>query len=121
MLTGKASRALDGRCQGAMMCLRRTSWEDQNTPAPAAGVSLSRGAFRFTPGAWHQIGVTVRMNDVGKANGVVEITLNGKRKIYYDKIRYRTRPGRWPGCSHAACAYVVRTLARVCGLPIKGV
>ncbi len=57
-------------------------------------MSLSRGAFKFTPGAWHRMGLRVVLNDVGKANGVVEVTLNGERKIYYDKVNYRTKPGR---------------------------
>ena len=37
--------------------------------------------------------LTVRMNDVGQANGSVEIKLNGERKLYYDKVNYRTKPG----------------------------
>ncbi len=56
-------------------------------------MSLSRGAFKFTRGAWHRIGVRVVLNAVGKANGIVEISLNGQRKIYYDKVNYRTSTG----------------------------
>ncbi|GAB4823472.1 hypothetical protein N2152v2_010518 [Parachlorella kessleri] len=58
-----------------------------------AGVSLSRGAFYFQPGQWHHIALTVQMNDVGQANGVVEIRVNGERKIYYNQVAYRTKPG----------------------------
>jgi hypothetical protein len=33
------------------------------------------------------------LNDVGKANGIIEIRYNGERKIYFDKMRYRGNPG----------------------------
>ncbi|GAB4823471.1 hypothetical protein N2152v2_010517 [Parachlorella kessleri] len=59
----------------------------------AWGVSLARGSFYFTPGSWHRMALTVRMNDVGQANGSVEVKLNGKRKLYYDQVNYRTKPG----------------------------
>ena len=67
---------------------------------PSAGVSLSRGAFYFQPGQWHNIALTVRMNDVGQANGFVEVRVNGERKIYYDQVAYRTKPGT---CNPVQC------------------
>eukprot|EP00887_Chlorella_sp_A99_P007963 scaffold12.g7963.t1 len=54
-----------------------------------AGVSFMRGALRFVPGRWHRIALTVRLNDLGQRNGLVEVKLNGQRAIYWDQIMWR--------------------------------
>ncbi|KAM5542810.1 hypothetical protein V8D89_003771 [Ganoderma adspersum] len=42
------------------------------------GASVGRGAFKFTPGKRNTIGQRIRLNDVGKANGELELFVNGK-------------------------------------------
>ena len=56
-----------------------------------AGHSLNRGAFRFRTGRWTKIAITVRMNDVGKKNGVVQVDVDGAVRIHYDKLVWRNR------------------------------
>ena len=45
---------------------------------PTYGASVGRGSFDFKIGEWNQISERVRLNDVGKANGEVELFANGK-------------------------------------------
>ena len=42
------------------------------------GASVGRGSFKFTPGKRNTIGQRIRLNDVGKANGELELFVNGK-------------------------------------------
>ena len=42
------------------------------------GASVGRGSFKFTPGKRNTIGQRNRLNDVGKANGELELFVNGK-------------------------------------------
>ncbi|PIL33037.1 hypothetical protein GSI_04486 [Ganoderma sinense ZZ0214-1] len=42
------------------------------------GASVGRGSFKFTPGKRTIIGQRIRLNDVGKANGELELFVNGK-------------------------------------------
>ncbi|KAI0668354.1 polysaccharide lyase family 14 protein [Trametes maxima] len=42
------------------------------------GASVGRGAFTFTPGKRTTIGQRVKLNDVGKANGEIELFVDGK-------------------------------------------
>ena len=43
--------------------------------------TVGRGAFTFTAGAWNIVTQRVRLNDVGQANGIMELYLNGVKKI----------------------------------------
>lgn len=54
-----------------------------------AGLSLMRGAFRFSTGKWTKIAITVRMSDCGIPNGLVQVDVDGKTKIQYSKVLYR--------------------------------
>ncbi|PPQ70410.1 hypothetical protein CVT26_013827 [Gymnopilus dilepis] len=45
------------------------------------GASVGRGAFRFATGAWTTISQRVRLNDVGEANGELELFANGESVI----------------------------------------
>lgn len=45
---------------------------------PTYGASVGRGSFTFKAGEWNQISERVLLNDVGKANGELEMYYNGK-------------------------------------------
>ncbi|KAL7282903.1 hypothetical protein ACG7TL_002319 [Trametes sanguinea] len=42
------------------------------------GASVGRGAFKFTPGTRATIGQRIKLNDVGQANGEIELFVDGK-------------------------------------------
>jgi hypothetical protein len=48
---------------------------------PTYGASVGRGAFTFATGAWTTISERVRLNDVGQANGEIQLFVNGKSVI----------------------------------------
>jgi len=48
---------------------------------PTYGASIGRGAFNFEVGVWNQISERVKLNDVGQANGELELFFNGKSVI----------------------------------------
>ena len=48
---------------------------------PTYGASVGRGAFSFPTGAWTTISERVRLNDVGQANGEIQLFINGKSVI----------------------------------------
>ncbi|KAG5641804.1 hypothetical protein DXG03_004170 [Asterophora parasitica] len=48
---------------------------------PTYGASVGRGAFQFAAGQWTTVSERVRLNDVGKANGELELFVNGKSVI----------------------------------------
>ncbi len=53
------------------------------------GDSLGRGKFKFVPNAWNKIKVYVKLNDVGKHNGIVRVFHNGKEAIECDCVTFR--------------------------------
>lgn len=57
---------------------------------PSYGDSIQRGSFKFQTGKWNKIELCVKLNDVGKSNGSVELSHNGKKVIDVDCIMYRT-------------------------------
>ena len=42
----------------------------------AKGVSFGRGTFKFVPGKWHKIKLSLVLNDVGRSNGYVELRVD---------------------------------------------
>ncbi|KAF4610734.1 hypothetical protein D9613_006650 [Agrocybe pediades] len=48
---------------------------------PEYGASVGRGAFKFATGAWTTISERVKLNDVGQANGELELFVNGQSVI----------------------------------------
>jgi hypothetical protein len=48
---------------------------------PTYGASIGRGSFHFATGAWTTVSERVRLNDVGQANGELELFVNGKSVI----------------------------------------
>lgn len=45
---------------------------------PTYGASVGRGSFVFKAGVWNQISERVKLNDVGQANGELEVFSNGE-------------------------------------------
>jgi hypothetical protein len=45
---------------------------------PTYGASVGRGIVSFVPGEWMTLSQRVRLNDVGKENGEIEVFANGK-------------------------------------------
>ncbi|KAG9127794.1 hypothetical protein FRC07_009181 [Ceratobasidium sp. 392] len=45
---------------------------------PDFGWSVARGSFSFVPGKWTTIAERVRLNDVGQANGIIQLWANGQ-------------------------------------------
>ncbi|KAG6860729.1 hypothetical protein C0995_008085 [Termitomyces sp. Mi166 len=56
---------------------------------PTYGASIGRGAFKFADGAWTTVAERVRLNDVGKANGELELFVNGKSVISLSGLMLR--------------------------------
>ncbi|KAK4687367.1 hypothetical protein P7C73_g2761, partial [Tremellales sp. Uapishka_1] len=54
------------------------------------GTSLSRGSFSFATGTWQTIWLLVILNDVGRANGVVELYYNGVQALSFSNLLIRT-------------------------------
>jgi len=49
---------------------------------PTYGASIGRGLFKFATGGWTTVTERVKLNDVGEANGELELFVNGKSKIH---------------------------------------
>ncbi len=45
--------------------------------------------LRLIPGQWHQITQHIRMNDIGKKNGIIEALVDGKQAFFADTILFR--------------------------------
>lgn len=60
---------------------KQCSVAPQSDCNPTYGASVGRGAFKFTPGQWTTVSERVRLNDVGKANGELELFVGGKSVI----------------------------------------
>jgi hypothetical protein len=56
---------------------------------PTYGASVGRGSFHFAAGAWTTVTERVRLNDVGQANGELELFVNGKSVINVDGLILR--------------------------------
>ncbi|TFY63945.1 hypothetical protein EVG20_g6115 [Dentipellis fragilis] len=56
---------------------------------PDFGFTVGRGAWTFPTGKWTKIAIRARMNDVGSANGEVELWVDGKSVISVDGLVLR--------------------------------
>ena len=54
------------------------------------GSSLGRGDWRFETGVWHEIVQRVKLNTIGKEDGVVEVYLDGNLVHKSDDLVFRT-------------------------------
>lgn len=55
------------------------------------GASIGTGAWKFVPGEWTHVTERVLLNDVGKANGEIEISIGGQSKIHVKQLTLRTK------------------------------
>ena len=46
---------------------------------------------RFQTGRWYEIGVHLRLNTPGRADGVAEVFIDGQRKAGYTDVNFRDR------------------------------
>jgi len=58
---------------------------------PTFGASVGRGAFHFKSGAWNTVSERVRLNDVGQANGEIELFVEGESVISVSGLILRAR------------------------------
>ncbi|KAI0628806.1 polysaccharide lyase family 14 protein [Trametes polyzona] len=56
------------------------------------GASVGRGAFTFPQGKWATIGQRVKLNDVGKANGEIELFFEGKSLFTVPGLELVSKP-----------------------------
>lgn len=62
------------------------------------GASIGRGNYTWTPGQWTTVAERVKLNDVGKANGELELFFNGTSVISVNGLVLRgTNQGRIRG------------------------
>lgn len=54
------------------------------------GTSLARGSFSFVTGQWQTIWLLVVLNEVGTANGVVELWYNGVQALSFTNLEIRS-------------------------------
>jgi hypothetical protein len=65
---------------------------------PTYGASVGRGAFHFATGGWTTVSERIRLNDAGKANGEIELFVNGKSVVNVDGLVLRDKSeGRFRG------------------------
>lgn len=61
------------------------------------GLSIGRGSFNFTAGAWTCLQQTVTLNEPGKQNGRFTLFVNGQLAINRTDVFYRDAPRNAPG------------------------
>jgi len=60
-----------------------------STCNPTYGASVGRGAFSFKAGAWTTVSERIKLNDVGQANGEMELFANGVSVISVSGLIFR--------------------------------
>jgi len=58
----------------------------------AYGDSVGRGAFTWATGEWTRVAQRVKLNDIGSANGEIEVYANGQSVIKVSGLTFRTDP-----------------------------
>lgn len=61
----------------------------KGTCNPTYGQSIGTGNFHFKPGEWTVISQRLRLNDVGKANGEIEVFAGGESVISLSGVTLR--------------------------------
>ncbi|ORX81949.1 hypothetical protein K493DRAFT_320546 [Basidiobolus meristosporus CBS 931.73] len=59
---------------------------------PQYGDSLARGSFKFTPGKWSVVRQSIRLNTVGKQDGLLKVWMDGQLVIDYNQMVFRVQP-----------------------------
>jgi hypothetical protein len=69
-----------------------------STCNPTYGASIARGSYKWTPGQWNTVSERVKLNDVGQANGELELFVGGQSVIHVSGVTLRDSPaGRMRG------------------------
>lgn len=53
------------------------------------GDSIWRGSFKFKKGAWNDVDLDIKLNDIGKNNGLLSLKINGKQ-MKYERMGWRS-------------------------------
>ncbi|KAJ8472638.1 hypothetical protein ONZ45_g16587 [Pleurotus djamor] len=65
---------------------------------PTYGASIGRGSFHFKDGQWNTVAERVKLNDVGQANGELELFVDGKSVVSVKGLILRdSSAGRFRG------------------------
>lgn len=87
-----ADGLLPGLAFGALSA--RVGWHDTTARAHVLGDAYAvptPGPLRFAPNGWNRVALRVKLNAVGAADGLVSLTLDG-RKSFQDRLVLRTDP-----------------------------
>ena len=57
---------------------------------PVYGSSIGRGAFSFASGAWTSISQTITLNTMGKPDGKLSVSHNGKEVIAFNQVVWQS-------------------------------
>ncbi|KAH9941436.1 hypothetical protein B0H21DRAFT_752716 [Amylocystis lapponica] len=60
---------------------------------PDYGFSVGRGAWHFTPGKWTTVAQRVKLNELGKEDGEIEIFIDGRSVLAVSGVVLRTKEG----------------------------
>lgn len=58
---------------------------------PQYGDSIGRRSFYFTPGRWVTVAQRIKLNEVGKSDGEIELYVDGESRLSVKGIVLRTR------------------------------
>ncbi|KIJ56678.1 polysaccharide lyase family 14 protein [Sphaerobolus stellatus SS14] len=59
---------------------------------PDFGISVGLGSFAFTPGKWAVVAERVKLNDIGKENGELQLWIDGVSILKVTGLVYRASP-----------------------------
>ena len=80
--------------QGKSFCSKYRRCDGKNFPCTVCnykkGVSFGRGSFQFKKGAWQKLTLSLVLNDRDRANGYIELKVDGRTVLSYDQMRWRT-------------------------------
>jgi hypothetical protein len=57
---------------------------------PVYGNSIGTGAFSFARGAWSSISQTITLNTLGKPDGKLSVSYNGKEVITFNQVVWQS-------------------------------
>jgi hypothetical protein len=55
------------------------------------GLSVGRGQFKLVKGMWQTVKIHIKLNDVGKMNGILELWSNDKLCISLNSVNFRSK------------------------------
>ncbi|KZT37219.1 hypothetical protein SISSUDRAFT_1048759 [Sistotremastrum suecicum HHB10207 ss-3] len=84
----------------------------QSVCSSTYGLSIGRGSFHFTRGAWTHVSQTITLNTPGIPNGRFTISINGVQILSSNKVLYRDDPNATEGKANNDAAVWSDTLYR---------